>query len=118
MPAPLPITTFFAKSHDEPDQILSPDKTRIEIANHGDFAVARFTFAPGWKWSECIKPMAGTESCQMAHLGYALSGTLVVRRNDGVENRITAGHSYTIPPGHNAWVEGDEPFVSVEVMHA
>ena len=62
----------------------------------------RFKLEPGWRWSECVKPVAGTDSCQNAHVGYAVSGALTVRLNDGTTKSIKAGDAYTIPPGHDA----------------
>ena len=107
-----------AKSHDTPDEVRSPDKTRVEVVRLKGFTIGRFVFQPGWRWSECIKPVVGTESCQAAHVGYAVSGSITVRMNDGSQASIGAGMSYAIPPGHDAWVEGHEPFVGVEMMSA
>lgn len=82
------------------------------------YTIGRFNFEPGWQWSECIKPVVGTESCQNAHVGYAVSGKMWIRLTDSTEEMISEGESYTIPPGHDAWVEGDEAFVGIEVMSA
>ena len=112
------VTEFIAKSHDAPDEVRTPSKTRVEVVNLGGFTIGRFNFEPGWRWSECVKPVVGTDSCQVSHVGYAVSGRITVRLNDGTEGTVGAGESYTIPPGHDAWVEGDEPFVGVEVMSA
>ncbi|HET7153027.1 MAG TPA: cupin domain-containing protein, partial [Candidatus Kapabacteria bacterium] len=95
-----------------------PNKTRVEVIQLGGFTMGRFQFDPGWRWSECIKPMANTDACQVSHVGYAISGQLTVRTNDGTQKTISGGDSYRIPPGHDAWVEGNEPFVSVELMSA
>ncbi|HLY23015.1 MAG TPA: cupin domain-containing protein [bacterium] len=106
------------KSHDTPDEVRTPNKTRVEVVKLGGFTLGRFIFQPGWRWSECVKPVVKTESCQAAHVGYAISGRLKVKMNDGAEKTITSGMSYTIPPGHDGWVEGNEPFVGIEVMSA
>ena len=106
------------KSHDTPDEVRTPNKTRVEVVKLGGFTLGRFIFQPGWRWSECVKPVVKTESCQAAHVGYAISGCLKVKMNDGAEKTITPGMSYTIPPGHDGWVEGNEPFVGIEVMSA
>ena len=66
---------------------------------------------PGWRWSECIKPIAGTESCQSHHVGTVAAGQLHVRHEDGTEADIGPGDAYVIEPGHDAWVVGSEPFV-------
>lgn len=106
------------KSHDTPDEVRAPNKTRLEVVRLGGFALGRMTLQPGWRWSECIKPVVKTDTCQMAHVGYAISGRLTVKMNDGSQKTIAKGMSYTIPPGHDAWVEGNEPFVGVEVASA
>lgn len=112
------ITELNVKHHGAPDEVRTPEKTRIEIVRLEGVTLGRMNFEPGWRWSECIKPVARTESCQVLHVGYAVSGRLTVRLIDGTEKSIVAGDSYTIPPGHDAWVEGDEPFVGIEIMSA
>lgn len=71
--------------------------------------VGKAVFEPGWRWSNDVKPLAETESCEAEHLGYCLSGTMVVRMNDGEEIRIQPGQAFHLRPGHDAWIEGDEP---------
>ena len=98
----------------------SPDETRpfdhgeVNVVGVGDFKVARGVFQPGWKWSEDIKPIAGTDSCQVEHNGLMLSGRMKVVADDGSEMEIGPGDVYVIPPGHNAWVVGDEPATNIE----
>ena len=106
------------KSHDAPDEVRAPDKTRVEVVQFERYTIGRFKFQPGWRWSECVKPVVKTDQCQLSHVGYAVSGRIKVRMKDGTEKTISAGESYTIPPGHDAWVEGDQPFVGIEVMSA
>ena len=118
MLAPLAIEKFEVKSHQSPDEVRTPSKTRVEVVRLEAFTMGRFRFEPGWRWSECIKPVVKTESCQASHVGYAVSGQITVRMNDGTQKTIRPGDSYTIPPGHDAWVEGKEPFVGIEVMSA
>jgi quercetin dioxygenase-like cupin family protein len=103
---------------DTPDETRKFDKGRAELVTLGDSTIGRFTFEPGWRWSECVKPIAGTESCQSDHVGYAQSGTIRVVSDAGKEVEITAGQAYTIPPGHDAWVVGDESFVGFEFKSA
>jgi quercetin dioxygenase-like cupin family protein len=112
------VSKFEVKSHDEPDEVRTPSKTRIELVRLEGFTLGRFTFQPGWRWSECIKPVVKTDSCQNSHVGYALAGRLTVVDNDGATRSIGPGQSYTIPPGHDAWVEGNEAFTCIEVMSA
>ena len=118
MATPVTVTKLQVKSHGSPDEVRSPDKTRIEVVRLEGFTLGRFNFEPGWRWSECIKPVVKTDSCQVSHVGYAVSGRLTVRMKDGTQKTIVAGESYTIPPGHDAWVEGNERFVGIEVMSA
>jgi quercetin dioxygenase-like cupin family protein len=118
MSTPVSVTRLESKSHATPDETRAPAKTRIEVVRLEGFTIGRFNFEPGWRWSECIKPVAGTESCQASHVGYVVSGAITIRLNDGTERTIRAGDSYTIPPGHDAWVNGPEPFVAIEVMSA
>lgn len=118
MATPVAVTKLEVKSHDSPDEVRSPDKTRVEVVRLEGFTLGRFNFEPGWRWSECVKPVVKTDSCQVSHVGYAVSGRITVRMKDGTQKTIVAGESYTIPPGHDAWVEGNERFVGIEVMSA
>jgi hypothetical protein len=118
MPTQLAVTKFESKSFNSPDEVRTPHKTRSEVVRLGDISLARLTLMPGWRWSECIKPVVKTDSCQATHVGYAISGRITVRMNDGTQKTIVAGDSYTIPPGHDGWVEGSEPFVGIELQSA
>jgi hypothetical protein len=102
------------KKMDRPDEVRTPQKTNVSVLHLGDASVARLTLEPGWRWSDCIKPVAGTESCQAAHLGYVVSGRLRVAATDGSEGDLDPGDCYRLAPGHDAWVLGDEPFVAME----
>jgi quercetin dioxygenase-like cupin family protein len=112
------VTKLDVRSMDEPDERRTPPKTNVDVVRLEGYTLGRFTFQPGWRWSECVKPVAGTDTCQVNHLGYAVSGRLTVRLDDGTQKSVEGGQSYAIPAGHEAWVEGDRPFVSVEVMSA
>ena len=118
MSMPMSVAALVAKPLDTPDEVRAPEKTRVEVVHLEGVTLGRFTFNPGWRWSECIKPVVGTESCQVSHIGYAVAGAIRIRLNDGTEQGIEAGDAYSIPPGHDAWVEGDTPFVAIEVMSA
>ena len=102
------------KSFDSPEETRTVEKGRIEVVNVGGQQVMRATFQPGWKWSECVKPVAGTDSCEVAHLVYVISGRMGLRMNDGSEIEIGPGDVTSIPPGHDAWINGDEPFVGID----
>ena len=88
---------------------------RMQTATIGDFKVARLLLEPGWKWSEHVRPLAQTDSCQVRHTGYAIAGQLKVVMDDRTEVEIGAGDAYVIEPGHDAWVVGDEPFFGIDV---
>jgi hypothetical protein len=107
-----------SRNFDQPDETRTPDKTQVAVVHLGDAEVGRFTFAPGWRWSECIKPVVGTDSCQVDHVGYAVSGSITVAHEDGTQTTISPGEAYRIAPGHDAWVEGDQDFVGFEFKGA
>lgn len=102
------------KSFDEPDETRTPEKTRVEVVRLGNVQAARFTMQPGWRWSECVKPIAATESCQARHVGVVVSGRMHVVQDDGTEADAGSGAAYLIEPGHDAWVVGEETFVAFE----
>jgi hypothetical protein len=99
---------------DSADETRTPDKARIDLVRVGGTTAGRFAFQPGWRWSESIKPVAGTDSCEKRHVGVVASGRLAVRHDDGTELELAAGDAYVIEPGHDAWVVGDEPFIGYE----
>jgi len=99
----------------------SPDETRpfegkgeAKVVKVGGQAVLKGVFEPGWRWSENVKPIAGTDSCQAPHMLYCVSGRMKVTMDDGSESEIGPGDVATIPPGHDAWIVGDEKCVMVD----
>lgn len=104
------------KSFDAPEETrpFKDNKGRVELLNVAGGAVGRAIFEPGWKWSEHVKPIAGTDSCQAAHMGYCVSGRMDVRMDDGEEMVFGPGDLMVCPPGHDAWVVGDEPCVFID----
>ena len=102
----------------EPDETRTADKTTIELVDLGGLPIGRYTYQPGFRWSDCIKPVVGTESCQVEHVGYVVSGRFHVEHDDGTEGEVKPGDVYRIAPGHNGWVIGDEPVVLVEFQGA
>jgi hypothetical protein len=103
------------KSLDSPDETRTFDQGELQTVTLGDFKVARGVLQPGWKWSEHVKPIAQTASCQVKHTGYVVSGRLKTVMDDGSEEEFGPSDAYVIDPGHDAWVVGDEPFVGVDV---
>jgi len=103
------------KSFNKPDSTMNPPKTKGEVVQVGGVTLARNTFEPGWKWSNDIKPTAGTDTCQLHHLFYVISGQLKIVFTDGTEIEAGPGDVVDIPPGHDAWVIGDEAVVGIDI---
>jgi hypothetical protein len=103
-----------SRSLDAPDETHTPEKLTARVVHLATATVKRLEAEPGFRWSECIKPMVGGDSCESPHLGYVVSGTLHVASDDGAEVDLGPGEAYWIEPGHDAWVLGDEPLVAVE----
>jgi len=102
------------KSLDTPDETRTPPNTKVETVTVGGATVGRLTLQPGWRWSESIKPIVGTDVCEVHHLGVLLSGTMHVVHSDGTEVDVGPGAVYNIQPGHDAWVVGDQEVVGFE----
>lgn len=90
------------------------DHGHMDVVTLGDFTLGRGTFEPGWRWSQDVKPIAGTDSCQVRHTGYCLSGHMTVRFDDGTEVTVGPGDVMVAEPGHDAWTLGDEPCVLLD----
>lgn len=104
------------KSLNNPEEVrpFKDGMGKLELVNQDAGGVGRATFQPGWQWSQHVKPIAGTESCQAAHMGYVISGQVMVRMDDGQETLIGPGDFMDCPPGHDAWIVGDEPCVMID----
>jgi hypothetical protein len=103
-----------SKSFDQPEETREFDNGKVDLVEIAGNNVGRIHLEPGWKWSEAVKPLANTDSCEVAHVGFAISGKLHVVMDDGAELDISGGEAYEIAPGHDAWVEGDTPYEAVE----
>lgn len=106
--------SFLMQNISKPHEKRSLPKTEINIVNLGDTTFMKVTFQPGWKWSECVKPTAGTESCKAPHINFILSGHLKVVMDDGTTKEMGPGDCAVIAPGHDAWVVGNEPCVALD----
>ena len=90
------------------------DHGYMDVVTLGDFTIGRGVFEPGWRWSEDVRPIAGTDSCQVRHTGLCLSGRMTVRMDDGTEVHVGPGDVVLLEPGHDAWTDGDEACVLVD----
>ncbi|HLH12861.1 MAG TPA: cupin domain-containing protein [Methylovirgula sp.] len=97
------------KSFDKPDETRAfrNGKGKVEVVTIGGHTFGRGIFEPGWRWSEHVKPIAGTASCQAAHTGYVLEGRMIVMMDDGSQAEYGPGDAFYMPPGHDAWIVGD-----------
>jgi len=104
------------KRFGSPDQITRRmgELGQAEILQLGDTTAVRATFQPGFRWTEHMRPVAGTDLCQVRHVGYVVSGRARVRLQDGSECEVQAGDVFDMPPGHDMWTVGDEPYVAVD----
>ncbi len=104
------------KRFEKPDETRPFEgKGRVEIINLGGREIGKAIFEPGWRWSENVKPIAETESCEFSHLGCVLSGRMRVHMDDGSEREIGSGDVFSIPAGHDAEVVGGEPCVMLDI---
>lgn len=103
-----------SKRFDEPDELITLPLLTWQVVVLGEVYVARSVHEPGWRWSEHVKPVVGTPSCQHHHQGVVLSGQMEIETDAGARRRIGAGEAYEVPPGHDSWVVGDEPMVTIE----
>jgi hypothetical protein len=102
------------KHFGKPDEVREFPKGRLELIKLGGATVGRGTFEPGWRWATSVQPLAKTKSCEAPHLQYHVAGILKVRMDDGTELECRPGDVSLIPPGHDAWVVGNEPVVVVD----
>lgn len=96
------------------DEVRTFEKGRVELVQIGGGTVGRITLEPGWRWSEHVKPLVGTEWCEAPHFQYHVSGRLHIVGSDGSEFEVGPGEVSMLPAGHDAWVVGDEPVVAVD----
>ncbi|MFB4312728.1 cupin domain-containing protein [Actinomadura sp. 21ATH] len=109
------MATIEIKSFRQPDETRKFEGNgQADVVTMAGRPVARGTFEPGWRWSDNVRPIAGTDLCEVSHLGYCLSGRMRVRMSDGAQEEVGAGDVVAIPPGHDAEVVGDEPCVLLD----
>lgn len=106
------------KQFQKPDEIRTFEKGRFEIVRIGGMTIGRATYEPGWKWSTHVGLALGKKRCDVEHVGIVISGRAVAAMDDGDVRELRPGDVFYIAPGHDSWVLGDEPYVSLHVLGA
>jgi len=106
------------KAFEHPDDVRNFEKGRFEVVRIGGMTIGRATYAPGWRWSVHVGAALGQTTCQVEHVGMVLSGTATAAMDDGRVFEMKAGDVFYIPPGHDSWVVGDQPYVSLHFLGA
>ena len=104
------------KNFDSPDEVIDVPGVHVQVVDLGDLTVGRMVNEPGWRWSTHVGAKTGEASCQVEHVGLVLSGQAMAAMDDGTERVMRAGEFFYVPPGHDSWVVGDEPYVSLHIM--
>ena len=106
------------KRFEEPDEVRVFEKGRFELVNVGGMTIGRASYEPGWKWSVHVGAATGAKSCQVEHVGMVVSGKATAAMDDGRVIEMKAGDVFYVPPGHDSWVVGNEPYVSLHFLGA
>jgi hypothetical protein len=113
-----PVFEVILKRFDQPDELRTFEKGKFELVHIGGMTIGRATYQPGWKWSTHVGQAAGKKSCEVEHVGIVISGRATAAMNDGRVIEMKPGDIFYIAPGHDSWVVGDEPYVSLHLMGA
>ncbi|MEX0874291.1 MAG: cupin domain-containing protein [Actinomycetota bacterium] len=108
------MTKPLTKNFSNPDEVRKIRDGRVEVIDLDGFGCVKVRYEPGYRWSESLSESAGTDTCQFTHQGYVLGGRLRVRMEDGSEAEVGPGDVFVVPPGHDGWVVGDEPFEALD----
>jgi quercetin dioxygenase-like cupin family protein len=106
------------KRFDNPDEVRTFDKGRFELVRIAGMTIGRATYEPGWKWSVHVGRLLGKKSCDVEHVGIVISGRATAAMDDGRVIEMQAGDIFYIAPGHDSWVVGQEPYVSLHLLGA
>jgi len=112
------VVEVILKRFENPDETRIFPKGKFEIIHVGGIAIGRATYEPGWRWSEHVGRAVGSRSCQVEHVGIVMSGRATAAMDDGTVFEMKPGDVFYIPPGHDSWVVGDEPYVSIHLLGA
>ena len=106
------------KHFDQPDEVRTFEKGRFELVTIGGMTIGRATYEPGWRWSQHVGEALGQKSCHVEHVGMVVSGTATAAMDDGSIIEMRPGNLFYVPPGHDSWVVGNEPYVSLHFLGA
>jgi quercetin dioxygenase-like cupin family protein len=106
------------KTFEHPDEVRNFEKGRFEVVHIAGMTIGRATYSPGWKWSEHVGRSLGKKSCDVEHVGLVVSGRATAAMDDGRVIEMKAGDIFYIAPGHDSWVVGDEPYISLHLLGA
>jgi quercetin dioxygenase-like cupin family protein len=106
------------KRFEQPDEVRSFEKGKFELVRIGGMTIGRATYEPGWKWSQHVGKATGAKSCQVEHVGLVVSGCATAAMDDGRMIEMKAGDVFYVAPGHDSWVVGDAPYVSLHFLGA
>jgi hypothetical protein len=104
------------KRFDQPDEVRTFEEGKFELVHLGGMTIGRASYEPGWRWSENVGKATGAKSCSVEHVGMVVSGCATAAMDDGRVIEMRAGDLFYIPPGHDSWVVGDEPYVSLHFL--
>jgi quercetin dioxygenase-like cupin family protein len=110
------VTDLTLVSLEQPSEVRTFEKGKFEVYRVGPMTLGRATYEPGWRWSEHVGARTGAALCQVEHVGLVVSGQAMAKMDDGTERIMRAGEFFYVPPGHDSWVVGDEPYVSLHIM--
>ena len=110
------VENVIIRKFDRPDEVRMFEKGKFELVSVGGMNIGRATYEPGWKWSKHVGPTTGAKTCLVAHVGQVLSGRCMVQMSDGKEYELRAGDFFYVAPGHDSWVLGNEPYVSLHFL--
>jgi quercetin dioxygenase-like cupin family protein len=106
------------KRFEKPDETRTFEKGKFEVINLGKATIGRASYEPGWKWSQHNAAATGTPRCEVEHVGLVISGRSMVLMNDGGQFELKPGDLFHVPPGHDSWVIGNQPYVSLHFVGA
>jgi len=109
---------FLIRRFEQPDEVRTFEKGKFETVKIGSMTIGRASYEPGWKWSEHVGRALGAKSCMVEHVGIVVSGRATAAMDDGRMFEMKSGDVFYIAPGHDSWVVGDEPYVSIHLMGA